>query len=121
MPGLKKVPLPARQALNEAIVYVSRAPKRVDQPPGVYVRALRGALRMSQAQLARRAGLPQSHVARLESGQLDARLGTWRRLFDAMFCALLVLPRPRKRPGDALADRQLETRQFIGSRSSPWA
>jgi hypothetical protein len=30
-------------------------------------------------------------------------------LFAAMFCDLLVLPLPRKRPGDALAERLLES------------
>lgn len=72
------------------------------------MRALRSALRMSQAQLSRRCGVPQAHIARLEAGSVDVQLATLRRLFDAMFCDLLILPLPRQRPGDALAERELE-------------
>lgn len=63
---------------------------------------------MSQAQLARRSGVAQAHIARLEVGAIDPKLATMQRLFDAMFCDLLILPRPRKRPGDALAEQELE-------------
>jgi len=63
---------------------------------------------MSQAVLARRCGLPQAHVARLEGGKIDVQLSTLKRLFDAMFCDLLVLPLPRQRPSDAVAQRQMK-------------
>jgi transcriptional regulator with XRE-family HTH domain len=63
---------------------------------------------MSQAALARRSGLPQAHIARLETGKTDVQIPTLQRLFAAMFCDLLVLPLPRKRPGDALAERLFE-------------
>jgi transcriptional regulator with XRE-family HTH domain len=59
------------------------------------VRILRRRLRMTQAQLARRAGLPQPHVARIESGRGDVRLKTLERLLGAMFCDAFVLPLPR--------------------------
>jgi DNA-binding XRE family transcriptional regulator len=102
------VPLPHRQALNKALVFLKDAPAAVRQPPHVYVRALRVALRMSQADLGRRAGLAQSHVAAIESGRTDVGVATLRRLFDAMFCDLLVVPRARQRPSEALAERELE-------------
>ena len=108
MGKVTQVPLPQRQAFNEAVVFVSRAPKRANLEPAVLLRALRGALRMSQADLARRSGVQQAVVARVESGKGDVRLGTLRKLFDAMFCDLLILPKPRKRPSDAVAERQLE-------------
>lgn len=108
MGKVNKVPLPHRQALNATIVYTRRAPNGARQSPAAFLRAMRGALRMSQADLGRRAGVPQSHIARIESGEGDVQLGTLRKLFDAMFCDLLVLPRPRKRPSDALAERELE-------------
>jgi transcriptional regulator with XRE-family HTH domain len=63
---------------------------------------------MSQAHLARRCGIPQAHIARLEAGTADIQLTTMRRLFDAMFCDILILPRSRKRPSDAVAERALE-------------
>jgi transcriptional regulator with XRE-family HTH domain len=71
---------------------------------------------MSQARLARRCGIPQAHIARLESGKLDIQLSTLRRLFDAMFCDLVVVPRPRKRPNDALAEQELERPRL----RTPW-
>lgn len=63
---------------------------------------------MSQAELARRCGLSQSHIARLESGKLDAQWGTWRRVFDSLHCDIALLPLPRKRPSDALAEARLD-------------
>lgn len=90
------------------MLYTGRAPAQARQDVFVYLRAMRSALRMSQAQLARRAGIPQAHIARLEAGRFDPRLSTLKRLFDVLFCDLLVLPRPRKRPGDVLAERIVE-------------
>ncbi|MDX6768971.1 MAG: helix-turn-helix domain-containing protein [Elusimicrobiota bacterium] len=108
MPRLSTPKLPQLQALNELMTYSARAPKREGQRPQDLLRAYRSALRMSQKELARRAGLTQSHVARLESGAVDAQWGTWKRLFDAMACDLLLVPRPRKRPHDLLAEARLD-------------
>lgn len=99
------MPLPHRQALNEVIVFTKKVPKGAAQSPAVFMRALRVALGMPQAVLAERSGLTQPHVAKLESGKHDAQLGTWRAVFDAMYCDLLVLPRPRKRPARRRARR----------------
>lgn len=97
-----------RRALNQVMIYTGRAPAPALYGPIVFLRALRSALRMSQAALSRRSGVPQAHIARLESESVSPRLETLRRLFDAMFCDLLILPKPRKRPSDALAERELE-------------
>ncbi|MFI5346493.1 MAG: helix-turn-helix domain-containing protein [Elusimicrobiota bacterium] len=102
-----RVPIRHQRALNQTMLYTKHAPPQAFHDPILFLRALRSALRMSQAQLARRVGVPQAHIARLEAGALDPRLSTLRRLFDTMFCDLLVLPRPRKRPSDVLADRYL--------------
>lgn len=110
-----RLPLPHRQALNEVMVFTKRVPKGAQETPAAYMRALRVALGMPQAVLAERSGLTQPHVAKLESGKLDAQLGTWRRVFDAMYCDLLVLPRPRKRPGDVLAEIRL-----LDPEKRPW-
>jgi transcriptional regulator with XRE-family HTH domain len=80
------------------------------------MRALRAELRMSQAALARRAGMTQAQIGRLEKGRADAKLGTWRRVFEAMFCELLVVPLARKRPGDAVAEQRLAR-----SWARPWS
>jgi hypothetical protein len=52
--------------------------------------------------------VPQAHLARLEGGENECNVATLRRLFDAMFCDLLILPLPRKRPSDVLAERRIE-------------
>ena len=57
--------------------------------------------------------MSQAHIARLESGALDVRLSTLRRLFDGMLCDLLIVPRPRKRPSDAFAERRLEKPDYL--------
>ncbi len=103
-----KVSLVHRQALNEIMIYTSRAPQRAKFAPAIFMRALRVTLCMTQAGLARRAGMTQAQIVRLESGR-DARLDTWRKVYDAMFCDLLIIPKPRKqRPGEELAQRRVD-------------
>ena len=94
--------------LNQAINYAARCPEGMPLEPRILVRALRSALRMSQTVLARRSGVAQAHIARWETGNTDIRLHTLQRLLHAMFCGLMVLPLPHKRPGDALAEQQLK-------------
>ena len=97
-----------KRALNQAIIHAGRIPTEALMTPGILVRALRSALLMSQAHLAKRCGIPQAHIALVEAGKTNVQWATIVRLCDAMFCDLLILPRPRKRPGDALAERYLE-------------
>lgn len=97
-----------RRALNQALIFTKGAPVRALREPGVYVRALRSALRMSQGQLARRSGVPKANIVRLEKGRTDPRFSTLKRLLDAMFCDALFLPLARRRPGEAIALRRLE-------------
>jgi transcriptional regulator with XRE-family HTH domain len=103
-----EVPIGDRRALNQALIFSSVVPVRARRPPASLLRALRSALRMSQSQLARRSAVPRAHLARVESGRLDPRLSTLSRLFDAMFCDLLILPLARRRPSEAIAERRLE-------------
>ncbi|OGR57023.1 MAG: hypothetical protein A2X36_14905 [Elusimicrobia bacterium GWA2_69_24] len=53
-------------------------------------------LGMTQAQLARRCGLPQSHIAKIEKGKVDVQLTTLRRIFNALRCRLVIAPQPEK-------------------------
>ena len=105
-----RLPLPHRQALNQALLFTKNAPAAAAHPPHVYVRAVRTALRMTQEQLARRAGVAKSHVALVESGKANVGVDTLRKLFEAMFCDLLVVPKARKKPTQALAEREIERR-----------
>lgn len=105
-----------RRGLNQAMIHMSRLPLSARLEPRCLLRAVRSALRMSQAQLARRAGIGQGHIMKIETGKLDPRLSTLRRLYDAMFCDLLVAPLPRKRPTEALAEGRVER----PDRERPW-
>jgi len=51
---------------------------------------------LSQRELAARAGVPQSTVARIERGVIDPRLTTFERLIDACDEEVVVTPRPGK-------------------------
>jgi DNA-binding XRE family transcriptional regulator len=108
------VSLVRRQALNQALLAAGRVPVRAVLEPAECVRALRSALKMSQAQLSRRSGIAQPHIVLVESGKVGLQVETMRRLLDAMFCDLLILPRARKRPGDAIAERRVERPDWRG-------
>ncbi|MBI4370758.1 MAG: helix-turn-helix domain-containing protein [Elusimicrobia bacterium] len=66
--------------------------------PHVVIKALRGELGLTQARLARRAGMPQSHLAKIETGTVDMRLSTLDKILGAMFCDAVLVPRLRKKP-----------------------
>jgi transcriptional regulator with XRE-family HTH domain len=104
-------------ALNDEMMFVAGAPKTIFLPAGVYVRAVRSALRMRQQDVSDRSGVPQAHIARIEKGK-NVRIDTLRRVFEAMFCDMLVLPVPRKRLSDAIGERRVEKPRRLGR--SPW-
>ena len=90
---------PQKRTLNSLFVYGRRAPRR-SLSAGQLVRAIRAKLQMSQRQLARRTGVPQAHIARLERGRCDMTISTLGRLLDALACDLILVPRPRRHLGD---------------------
>lgn len=61
-----------------------------------FIRMTRSRLGMTQAQLAKRCGLTQSHIARIESGKVDMQLSTLGRIFAALHCRLVLAPRPEE-------------------------
>ncbi len=64
--------------------------------PADWIKILRNSLRMTQAELARRAKISQPHLAGIESGKTDPQISTIKRIFEAMSCDLVLEPRPRK-------------------------
>lgn len=104
-----RVSVAHQQVINQTVNFAGHVPSRIRLlTAGAFVRGFRSALRMSQEQLSRRCGVPRAHITRLEGGSVDAQLSTLGRIFDALFCDLLILPLPRRRPGDVLSDRRLE-------------
>ena len=65
-----------------------------ERPAHFHVWLARKHARLSQAQLAARAGMSQSLIARVERGR-DARLSTMRRLYEAMGYRMLIVPLKR--------------------------
>lgn len=72
------------------------------------LRAARRRAGLSQRELAERAGVPQSTVARIEAGLADARVGTLRRLLRVCGEDLEVLPIPGRGSDVSLIREQLE-------------
>ena len=70
------------------------APERRQQAPlapGELILRLRRGLQVSQLQLAQKAGISRSLVARLEAGG-DVQIASLKRLFQALSCDLVILP-----------------------------
>lgn len=61
-----------------------------------WIRMLRGYLRMTQRELAKRSNISQPHLAGIESGKIDPQVSTLRRIYQGLSCDLVVEPRPRK-------------------------
>ena len=61
-----------------------------------WIRLLRHYLRMTQAELAKRANITQANLAGIESGKVDPRVSTLQRIFNGLSCQLRVEPQPKK-------------------------
>lgn len=61
-----------------------------------WIRLLRNYLRMTQAELAKRANITQANLVAIESGKVDPRVGTLQRIYQGLSCHLSVEPRPQK-------------------------
>jgi predicted DNA-binding mobile mystery protein A len=59
-----------------------------------WIRDLRKKLCMSQKQLAKRAKITQPQLSQIESGKAKVTVETLRRVFNALFCEILILPLP---------------------------
>lgn len=43
--------------------------------------------------------MSKSHLAAIETGKVSPSVETLHKVFDALFCDLLVIPKARNRPG----------------------
>ncbi len=83
-----------------------RLPKEVlFQDPKILLRIIRKRLRMTQQQLAKRAKLPQSTIARIESGKISPSYETLQKVFHALHCSITLLLVPEALP-DTLLKKQ---------------
>ena len=94
----------------------SRATTSEDFRPGVQLRRARRLARLSQRELAARANVPLSTLARIEAGTTtDPRVSTLAALFAAAGCTLAVLSRAR----EELPEHPWETPRDHGVRHFP--
>lgn len=73
-----------------------------------WIRILRIYLRMTQADLARRARIPQSHLAGIEAGKMDPRISTVQRIYAALSCQMPLEPLPQQELKEILRRRARE-------------
>lgn len=59
---------------------------------GTLIRSIRKQLGMSQRVLAKRSGIPQATISRIEQGQENVELSTLCRLLHSMSCDLVIAP-----------------------------
>ena len=59
---------------------------------GVLIKFIRKQLKMSQIALAKRAGMPQSTISRVEKGEADVNVSTLEKILQALSCELVLTP-----------------------------
>ena len=59
---------------------------------GALIKSIRVQLGMSQKSLAKRAGVPQSTISRIEQEERDANLSTLNKILGAISCDLVIVP-----------------------------
>lgn len=83
------------RVLSRFIEWAAQAPEgAADYAAQSLILLTRVRLGMTQAQLAKRCGLTQSHIANIENGKVDVQLSTLRRIFAALDCRLVLAPQP---------------------------
>jgi len=70
-----------------------------------WIGILRRYLRMTQADLSRRSGIPQSHISGIETGKIDPRMETLGKIFAALYCDVCISPVPHGNFDDVLEER----------------
>ena len=87
-----------------------------DLPIGKQAQLIREALDMTQAQLAKRCGMRQDVIARIENNpSIDLRLSTIRRLAKGLGCSLLARMVPEEEIETVLDKKSLEAaRKLVG-------
>ena len=77
--------------------------------PGALIKMIRKQIGMPQEVLARKAGVPQSTISRIEKGQGDSNIATLRNILQVLECDLIILPILRE-PVSAIRRKQAKKR-----------
>lgn len=104
MPKLSGIKIAHRRALNRIQVPGVLPAPELRLSAAQWVKTLRVAYHMTQRQLAERSRVTQSQIALIEKGFCEPQLSTLRKIFDALYCDLIVLPAPRRRLAAVVAE-----------------
>ena len=92
-----------KKKLNTIIDDIALSNLRIDSRPDDqhlkpkdWIRLLRTHLRMTQAELAKRANITPANLVAIESGKADPRVSTLQRIYKGLSCNLSVEPLPLK-------------------------
>ncbi len=77
------------------------------QSVSILIRSMRKRLRMTQHQLAKRVKLPQSYIAKLETGKSIPSMETLEKVFKGLGCAITLLLVPEIDPNELLKKQAL--------------
>lgn len=106
----EKLPISKEKMLNRIVSSGMKVPEGFESLslPSL-IRILRHGFGMTQAQLAKRAGLLQSHIAQIELGHVDLQWSTVQKVFRALNSDVVVLPKFKEKPKAIIAKRARET------------
>lgn len=85
---------PSERLFIEELTHVSKQMKAATKnlSIGALIKTIRTQLGMPQKVLAKRAGVPQSTVSRIEQGKRDVNLSTIYKILGALSCDLVIAP-----------------------------
>ena len=102
---MKKKPITIIDDIALSKLRVASSPDEQNLIPKDWVRLLRTYLRMTQAELAKRANITKANLIAIESGKADPRVSTLRRIYKGLSCNLSVEPVPQKPLDEILRGR----------------
>jgi predicted DNA-binding mobile mystery protein A len=92
----RKTPLSERMRIDKALKDIRKCGyrfKTIDVHR--WIRDLRKRMNMSQKQLAKRSQITQPQLSQIESGRAKVTMETLGKVFEGLFCDLLICPFPR--------------------------
>ncbi|MDA0739301.1 MAG: helix-turn-helix domain-containing protein [Nitrospirae bacterium] len=93
---MKKKPITIVDDIALSNLRVDSTSEEQNLTPRDWILLLRTYLRMTQAELSKRANITQANLVAIESGKVDPRVSTLQRIYKGLSCHLSVAPRPQK-------------------------
>lgn len=95
--GKEKLSVSQKRAMDQWFTSFKKLPEEVRLAQiATFIKLYRKRLRMTQRQLAQRAGLTQPYIAKLERGHSEVTLASLKKIFNALYCDVVLLPIPNQ-------------------------